>query len=102
MAASVFHCQQIQSVENHGAYVQPESRYGKYIAEKIYEDEKDEGSNPLGGIGTFLANWVKVARCIGHIRDQLDGRQMQISWVRNCGQYLTFAYCQNAVTSILP
>lgn len=30
------------------------ARYGKYIAEKVYEDEKDEGSNPLGGIGALL------------------------------------------------
>lgn len=30
--------------------------YGKYIAEKVYEDEKDEGSNPLGGIGDAMGN----------------------------------------------
>ena len=29
-------------------------RYGKYIAEKVYEDEKDEGSNPLGGVSAFV------------------------------------------------
>ena len=28
-------------------------RYGKYIAEKVYEDENDDSSNPLSGLGSL-------------------------------------------------